>query len=472
MSDLITPVILAGGSGTRLWPVSRRARPKQFCRLLGDDTLFQATVRRLEDAGCAAPIVMTHNDYRFTVAEQLVEIGSRGQRIFLEPEGRNTAASIAVAVAAIMKEDPDRLMLVAPSDHAVSDPMALERALGHAAPIARSGEIVLFGVAPDRPETGFGYIEAELSGDGDTGAPIRAFVEKPDLDAAQAMITEGRHLWNAGVFLFKAARMHAALKEHAPETLAVAEKALATTVLDLDFLRLGAAFASAPEISIDHAVMEAAAGYVVPLEAGWSDLGSWRAIWAASRQDGDGVAQNGQTCAIDCKDSLLRSESDEITLIGVGLSRIAAIATRDAVLVADLDTPEGVRVAVEAARAAGFRQADGHRMEERPWGHYETLSLASRFQVKSIVVKPGGRLSLQSHMHRSEHWVVVEGSAKVTVGRSEKLLTENQSVYIPLGEIHRLENPGKVPMRLIEVQTGAYLGEDDIKRYEDAYART
>jgi mannose-1-phosphate guanylyltransferase/mannose-6-phosphate isomerase len=230
MTDLITPVILAGGCGTRLWPVSRRARPKQFCRLLGEDTLFQATVRRLEDAGCAAPIVMTHNDYRFTVTEQLVEIGSRGHRIFLEPEGRNTAASIAVAVAATMKEDPARLMLVAPSDHAVSDPMALERALGHAAPIARSGEIVLFGVAPDRPETGFGYIEAELSGDGETGALIRAFVEKPDLDVARAMLAEGRHLWNAGLFMFTAARMHAALTEHAPETLAAAEEALAATV--------------------------------------------------------------------------------------------------------------------------------------------------------------------------------------------------------------------------------------------------
>lgn len=468
---MIIPVILAGGTGTRLWPLSRTSRPKQFCRLNGALSPLQTTVQRLEDAGCAAPLIVTQSTYRFTVAEQLQDIAAKGCAIMLEPESRNTAASVAVAVVHAMAENPDRLLLIAPADHHIEDQMQFAAALGEAVVAARQGEIVVFGVVPDHAETGYGYIHADPCTTPGSARRFRQFIEKPCLDQAEQLVAGGEHLWNAGLFLFTAQRMYDAMAKHAPDVLAAAKAAVADLVPDMDFLRLGKDFAKAPSLSIDHAVMEFETGCVVQLNAGWSDLGSWRALWEISDQDDKGVVCQGKAQAIDCRDSLLSSTDPEIAVIGVGLRNIAAIATRDAVLVADMATADGVKLAVSVAKARGWPQAEGNRREERPWGHYETLSLAPRFQVKSIVVKPGGRLSLQSHFHRSEHWVVVEGSASVTVGSTVKLLSENESVYIPLGEIHRLENPGKLPLRLIEVQTGCYLGEDDIVRYEDIYAR-
>ena len=467
---LITPVVLCGGPGKRLWPLSRKSMPKQFSSVLGKESMLQATVRRLEDSGCGAPILMTAQDYRFVVAEQMEAIGVRGHQIVIEPAPRNTGPAIAAAIEVI--GDPDALVLVAPSDHHFADTMALTVAIAKAAERARAGEIVTFGIRPDRPETGYGYIEllgnADAAGD---AVPFARFVEKPDLARAEAMLASGRHVWNSGMFLFTVRTMRAALERHQPEMMELARHAVAFGQRDLDFLRLGEVFDMAPHISIDYAVLEQETGSVVVRDAGWNDLGSWRSVWQESDQDHEGVALVGAALAEGCVDTLLRSDDPGVQVVGIGLRNIAAVATRDAVLICDLDSTQNVGEAVRRLSLAGVKQAEDFPRHARPWGHYETLSLGPRFQVKSIVVKPGGVLSLQSHVHRAEHWVVVEGTATVTVGTSETLLGENQSIYIPLGEIHRLANPGKVPLRIIEVQTGAYLGEDDIVRYEDIYAR-
>jgi mannose-1-phosphate guanylyltransferase / mannose-6-phosphate isomerase len=471
-STLIHPVILCGGNGKRLWPVSRKSFPKQFSPILGKDSMLQATVRRLEDCGCAAPMLMTSQDYRFIVAEQMEEIGQRGHSIVIEPEGRNTAPAIAAAVELMAGKGDDALILVAPSDHHFADTMALSAAIAAAADRAREGEIVTFGIRPDRPETGYGYIEldCEQATDG-MAVPFVQFIEKPDLSGAQAMLATGRHVWNSGMFLFSVATMRAALERHQPALLLSVRAAVASGQRDLDFFRLGTAFASAPDISIDYAVLERETGSVVPIAAGWNDLGSWRTVWQETRRDDQGVGLVGEATSVDCTDSLLRSEDAGMRVVGVGLRNIAAIATKDAVLICDMDSAQSVGEAVRELKLVKARQAEDFQRHSRPWGHYETLALGSRYQVKAIVVKPGGKLSLQSHVHRSEHWVVVEGTALVTIGTTERLIGENQSVYIPLGEIHRLSNPGRLPLRLIEVQTGAYLGEDDIKRYEDIYER-
>lgn len=470
--QVIRPVILCGGSGTRLWPVSRKSMPKQFARLTGEDTMLQETIRRLEDAGCGAPIFVTNEEYRFTVAAQAAEIGLRGHSIIIEPEARNTGPAICAAVEFVAAEDPEALLLVAPSDHMIGDILTFAKALAVGADRARKGEMVTFGIRPSRPETGYGYIELDQEvAEQDIAQRYIRFVEKPDADAAETMVADGHFLWNSGMFLLGAETARLAFKQFAPELHAAVSPAVAEAQADLDFTRLGASFANAPSIAFDRAVMEHTDGWVVPMNAGWTDLGSWQSLWSEAAKDEKGVAVAGAVTDIGCRDSLLFANDSSVRIVGIGLKNVVAVATRDAVLVADLDETQAVSEAVAALRLEGVREADEFPKCERPWGHYESLAMGSRFQVKSIVVKPGAKLSLQSHVHRAEHWVVVEGTATVTVGTEERLISENQSVYIPLGAVHRLENHGKLPLRLIEVQTGAYLGEDDILRYEDVYAR-
>ncbi|TBN43735.1 mannose-1-phosphate guanylyltransferase/mannose-6-phosphate isomerase [Paracoccus subflavus] len=471
----ITPVLMAGGSGTRLWPVSRKSFPKQFAPLVGDQTLFQASARRLSGPDFADPVVMTNADFRFIVAEQLEQAGIRPGAIVIEPSGRNTAPAILVAALMIAAKDPEGLLLVAPSDHVIPDDAAFARAVRHGAGPAREGRIVTFGITPDRPETGYGYLE--LAGQGDGPQPLARFVEKPDAATAAQMLAQGNFLWNAGIFLFRADAMIQAFRAHASEYLSPVLAALDEAKDDIGFLRLAKApWNSLPDQSIDYAVMEKADNLtVVRFSERWSDLGGWDAVWREAlleRPSDSGVVADDNSTAIDCHDVLLRSDSDDLQVVGIGLTDVMVVATADAVLVADKSRAQDVRHAVSALKARGRKQATAFPRDHRPWGWFETLALADRFQVKRIVVKPGAALSLQSHVHRSEHWIVVSGTARVTVDDKVTLVTENQSIYVPLGAVHRMENPGKVPMVLIEVQTGSYLGEDDIIRYEDVYARS
>ncbi|GMG81794.1 mannose-1-phosphate guanylyltransferase/mannose-6-phosphate isomerase [Paralimibaculum aggregatum] len=468
----IYPVILCGGSGTRLWPVSRKSYPKQFCPLFAGGSLFQRTLERLAGQGYAEPILLTHQDFRFVVAEQLSDAGFQATRILLEPAGRNTAPAICLAALEVAAADPEGVLLVLPSDHLLADSAAFHAAVTAAAAAAEAGHLVTFGVTPDRPETGFGYIE--LAAAPEAGAqPFRGFVEKPDAARAAEMLASGRYLWNSGMFVFSAAAILAAFDAHAPEIRAACARARGEGREDLCFFRPEPeAYLDNPDISIDYAIMERSQGMVVPLDGGWNDLGSWRTVWSESAPDGDGVATTGPALAIGCRDTLLRAEHPDQRLVGIGLDRIVAVATGDAVLVADMDRAQEAREAVALLKAEGAPQATEFPRCYRPWGWYERLAHGPRFQVKQIMVKPGGILSLQSHHHRAEHWVVVAGTARVTVGEEVRLLSENESAYIPLGAVHRLENPGKLDLHLIEVQSGAYLGEDDITRYEDVYSRS
>ncbi|UWR82342.1 mannose-1-phosphate guanylyltransferase/mannose-6-phosphate isomerase (plasmid) [Phaeobacter inhibens] len=472
---MITPILLCGGSGTRLWPLSRKSYPKQFVPLVGETTLFQASALRLSGEGFAAPMVLTNSDFRFIVTEQLAEAGIDPGAILIEPAGRNTAPAVLAAALWLRARDPDGLMLVAPSDHVVPDAVAFRAAVAAAEPAARAGELVTFGIKPDRAETGYGYLE--LDGDPGDFSPkvigLKRFVEKPDLATAEDMLASGQFLWNAGIFLFSVKAIIAAFETHAPDLMAPVQGAVDQGEPDLGFLRLDpAAWDGAADISIDYAVMERAENLaVVPYAGGWSDLGGWDAVWRESGPDGDGIVTQGRATAIECSNSLLRSEDDGLEVVGIGLKDVIAVAMPDAVLVADASRAQEVKKAVAALKAKSARQAEAFPKDHRPWGWFESLVVGERFQVKRIHVHPGAALSLQSHHHRSEHWIVVEGTAKVTVDDSVQLVSENQSVYIPLGAVHRMENPGKVPMVLIEVQTGSYLGEDDIIRYEDIYAR-
>ncbi|SDK77322.1 mannose-1-phosphate guanylyltransferase/mannose-6-phosphate isomerase [Paracoccus chinensis] len=472
----VIPVLLSGGSGTRLWPVSRKSFPKQFAPLVGEQSLFQASACRLSGPRYAEPLVLTNADFRFIVTEQLAEVGITPAAILIEPAGRNTAPAILAAALHLAESDPEALLLVAPSDHVVPDAEAFGRAVDRGLPLAREGRIVTFGIEPDRPETGYGYLELD-DDPRDGPAPLRRFVEKPDADTARAMLAEGRFLWNAGIFLFTARTMIEAFRAHAPEFLEPVQAALAQARQDLGFLRLAPEpWNGLPDLSIDYAVMEKAGNLsVVRFAEHWSDLGGWDAVWREAQVDAPawrGVIADDRSTAIDCDNVLLRSDDEDMQIVGIGLKDMMVVATGDAVLVAGMDRAQDVRQAVTALKAKGARQAESFLRDHRPWGWFETLVMGERFQVKRIVVHPGASLSLQSHVHRSEHWIVVSGTAKVTVDDKVSLVTENQSIYVPLGAVHRMENPGKVPMVLIEVQTGVYLGEDDIIRYEDAYART
>ncbi len=471
---MITPVILCGGSGTRLWPASRKAYPKQFVNLLGSDSLYQMTLKRFMGPDFGAPLIMTGDEFRFMATDQAAALGLSDARVVVEPAARDTAPAILTA-ALLLADDPDAMMLVLPSDHVIGDVPSFLDAVKVGAKAAKSHQaLVTFGIQPDRPETGYGYLEVTEAPVVGTATKLKNFREKPDLATAEAMIADGRHLWNGGIFLFRVADVIAAFRAHAPDLLDPCQAAIDAGGQDLGFFRLGVEeWGNARAISFDYAVMEHAKTVMaVPMESNWSDLGAWDAIWQLSNPDDAGVATTGSAVAVDCRDTYLRSEDETMQVVGLGLDGVVAVAMRDAVLVADKSRTQDVKRVVEILRANQVSQADHYPRFHRPWGWYETLCLDARFQVKRIMVKPGGVLSLQSHHHRSEHWIVVAGTAEVTIGDEVKLVTENEGVYIPLGTVHRMANPGKMPMYLVEVQTGSYFGEDDIVRYEDVYNRT
>jgi mannose-1-phosphate guanylyltransferase/mannose-6-phosphate isomerase len=459
---------LSGGSGTRLWPLSREAYPKQFLPLVGDDTMVQATWRRVAPLAGAAPIVVANEEHRFLVAEQLRQIGAPVPAIILEPVGRNTAPAIAAAALQAMVGGEDPLLLVLPSDHVVRDAEAFRAAVYEASGGASAGALVTFGILPDAPETGFGYIQ---SASGAGLQQVLRFVEKPDAATAQSYLDAGGYYWNSGMFLFRASRYLEELGKFNPEMLRAVRLAFEGAQRDGDFIRLDReAFSASPSDSIDYAVMEKTdRAMVLPVDIGWNDVGSWSALWEVSERDADGNAHHGDVIAVDTRNSYAYARR-LVALVGV--DDIVVVETDDAVLVAHKDHVQEVKQVVAQLKDSQRSQAVLHRKVYRPWGAYDSIDIGERFQVKRITVNPGGVLSLQMHHHRAEHWIVVSGTAKVTRGEETLLLSENQSTYIPLGVTHRLENPGMVPLELIEVQSGSYLGEDDIVRFEDAYGRS
>ena len=467
----IVPVILSGGSGTRLWPLSRKSFPKQFWPLISDRSMLAETALRAASAAFAPPLVVTNQDHRFVVAEQLRDAGVAGATIVLEPAGRNSAPAICAAALLVAETAPEAVLWIMPADAAIADLPALAAAIEAASAAARAGWFVTFGMQPTAPETGYGYIArgaalADLPG----VFRLDRFIEKPDAAKARALLAAGGNLWNSGMFMFSAATLLAEMERHAPEVLAAARAAAGAKTTDLDFIRLGAAFGTAPDISIDYAIAEKTdKAVVVPAAIGWSDVGSWAALAEIATKDLNGNFALGDVVIEDSANSYARSDGVMTALLGV--RDLIVVTTQDAVLVAHKEHAQDVKKIVERLKAEKRPEADLHNRTYRPWGFYESLIHGDRFQVKRIVVSPGHKLSLQKHYHRAEHWVVVAGCAAVTCDAEVRLVRENESIYLPLGCIHRLENPGKIPLTVIEVQSGPYLGEDDIVRFEDTYGR-
>lgn len=469
----IYPVLLCGGSGTRLWPLSRAAYPKQLLPLISDNTMLQETAARTATHPLfAPPLVIGSEDHRFLVAEQLKDIGVEPLRIVLEPCRRNTGPALAAAALLLAAHDPEAIMFVQPSDHLISDPATFRRVVTAAAKAATQGQLIAFGIAPTGPETGYGYIEAGDAVDGVDGLrKLASFVEKPDIDTATSYLNGGRHHWNSGIFLFPAAAYLAELDRLQPDIVAACEAAITNGTEDGVFFHLDeTAFAAAPDISIDYAVMEhTERAAVMPIDIGWNDIGSWHALMGAHPQDEGGNVLVGDVIADGVTNSYIRSDGQLVATLGV--DNLVVVATDDALLVASRDRCADVGRMVETLSKGNRSESKHHRRVYRPWGYYQTVDLGERYQVKRIMVKPGAQLSLQMHFHRAEHWIVVSGTARITRGQETKLLRENESTYIPQGTTHRLENPGRLPLHLIEVQSGSYLGEDDIVRIEDSYGR-
>lgn len=465
---MIVPCILSGGSGSRLWPLSRSLRPKQFLPIFDGESLFQKTLRRFPEGDFAAPIVVANADHRFLVGEQMDEAGRGAGTIVLEPMGRNTAAPAAIAALLAAEHDPQALVLLAPSDHLMTAPEAFRAAVQAAVPAARAGRIVTFGITPHEPNTGYGYIRLAAEDGAEAVRAVEAFVEKPDRARAQAFLASGDHVWNAGIFLFSAGAMLAEFERHAPQVLAGVRTAVADARQDLDFLRLDAeAFAAVPDISIDYAIMEKSEVVsCVPMDPGWNDLGSWSAVWETLDKGEAGNSALGEAMFLKSRDNLVVSDSALVSVIG--LDKVMVIATKDAVLVAAQDHAQDVKAVVDRLKADGRREVREHRRAYRLWGWREEIAAGDRFQVQEIEIKPGARLTEQSHMNRSEHWVVVSGTLAITIDGETHMLTENQSAYAPVGARHRLANPGRVPTRVIEIQSGAYIGDDDIIRFPEA----
>jgi len=469
---VVFPVILSGGSGSRLWPLSRKALPKQLLALVGSTTMIQETVSRARGEGFAPPIVISNQEHRFMIAEQLRAAGITDAKIILEPAGRNTAPAAAIAALKVIEDDPEGMLLLMPSDHVILDQKAFLAAVSIAAKAARTGALVTFGIKPASAETGYGYIKSAGTLDGVPGAfAVERFVEKPDMATAERYLASGQYYWNSGMFLFGAKAFLQEMERLQPGMLAFCRDALTHAHRDIDFIRLGeVAFLACPSQSIDYAIMENATNAaVVPVDMGWNDVGSWDSLWNIADQSPEGNVILGDVFTEKSCNSYIRSEGPLVAAVGV--ENLVIVATKDAVLVSNRDATQEVKKIVEQLESQNRDQHIYHCVIHRPWGSYESIDSGGRFQVKRIIVKPGAKLSLQMHHHRAEHWVVVSGTALVTCGDKQHLLQENESTYIPLGTKHRLENPGKVPLHIIEVQSGTYLGEDDIVRFDDTYGR-